>query len=275
MAKVVVIGSLVLVAWCQWGCARPTAEDKKDPPRVAVAPTAPVPRPTDEWPFKKKEPSRPSPEAAAAARKWLEVSGTPFTADEFARAVGACDVEKVKLFVAAGIGEAERQKAVDYRLSVATTDTRCNDVVSELARSGVKLHGDHLLQAVVSGQRDNVAIVLGSGVDVNYAAFDGSTAALTAARVRNMGVMELLRDSGADLNRGDKKGTTPLMVATDLGDIDMVRFLLATPRLEVNRRDGAGVTALHMARLSRSARRFPQVHWDNLIEVLEKAGATE
>jgi ankyrin repeat protein len=284
MAKVIVIGGLVLVAWCQSGCAHPEVEGKIDPSsvesalqlRAVVTPsTAPVVGPTEDWPFKKKTPSGPSPEATAAARKWLKASGTPLTADEFAKAAGACDVEKVKLFVAAGIGEAERQKALDYRLSVATTNSRCDDVVSELAKSGVKLNGDHLLQAVVAGQRDNVSVVLGSGVDVNYAASDGSTAAITAARVRNMGVMELLRDGGADLIRGDRNGTTPLMVSTDLGDIGMVRFVLATPHLEVNRRDSAGRTALHLARLSRSARRLPQVRWDDLIDVLEKAGAAE
>jgi hypothetical protein len=65
------------------------------------------------------------------------------------------------------------------------------------------------------------------------------------------------------------------MVSTDIGIIEMVRFLLATPHLEVSRRDSAGVTALYMARLNRSARRLPQVRWDDLIDVLEKAGAVE
>ena len=60
-------------------------------------------------------------------------------------------------------------------------------------------------------------------------------------------VAQLLIDRGADVNKADKDGWTPLYWACENGDTDVVEQLLGVPGIDVNKADWSGRTPLHMA----------------------------
>lgn len=233
-----------------------------------------------------QEPSRPSgastPDgsAAAAAKAWLEASKIPLQPEEFGRAVDACDVEKVKLFLAAGMDPNVRVSSIGTAVGLAITkaqvnNVNCQTVFSLVVQGGGKVGGDELLAAASSGNRSYVEVVLGRKVDVNYATEDGTTAAMLAAGTTSLGVMETLRDAGADLNKQDSKGLTALMHAVEAGDADMVRFLMATPGLDLAVKDRFGRTALALARFQDSARTGQPSRWHDVLQLLLDAKAPE
>ena len=70
---------------------------------------------------------------------------------------------------------------------------------------------------------------------------------ITACREGNTGaVVSLLQETGGDPNVGED-GQPLLHLAVQGGHTDLVRLLLGHPRLEVNRPDSGGLTALHLA----------------------------
>src|SRR5262245_40378812 len=94
-----------------------------------------------------KTPAAAKDEAAAAAKKWLEVSKIPFEPQEFGRAVDACDVEKVKLFLAAGMDPNVHVSSLGTAVSLAITksqvnNSNCEMVFSLLVRGGGKVGGE-------------------------------------------------------------------------------------------------------------------------------------
>ena len=60
-------------------------------------------------------------------------------------------------------------------------------------------------------------------------------------------VLELLEHHGMDANSRDSMGFTPLMVASQYGGQDIVRYLVGYPTVEMNLRNYYGQTALHLA----------------------------
>eukprot|EP00903_Cladosiphon_okamuranus_P019965 g18347.t1 len=60
------------------------------------------------------------------------------------------------------------------------------------------------------------------------------------------GVMALLSGGSIDIDQGDPKGTTPLMVAASWGHLSVVRMLL-NRRANVSIADEGGYTALHFS----------------------------
>ena len=134
-----------------------------------------------------------------------------------------------------------------------------------------------LLETVRRRQNDLVALLLDYGADPNrQRREDGLTALLVASSARNMSLVRLLAARGAEVNRPNKAGQTPLFVARtpeialyliergaslgaqdELGrtalfpqaeqaNVDNVRLLLEKG-LEVNHRDATGRTPLFAA----------------------------
>jgi hypothetical protein len=222
-----------------------------------------------------------SDDAAATARRWLEISKVAFTPEELGRAVGACDVEKVKLFLSAGMDPnvhvSSLGTAVQLSISRAaySTEESCPQVFGLLVRAGGKIGGEELLEVAGLGNRSYLEVAVGSKVDLNATGANGVTAAMLAAGTRNLGMMETLRDAGADLNRQDDQGKTALMYAVEKGDPDMVGFMIATPGLDLGRKDRFGRTALAQARFQDQARMGAPSPWHDVMDVLVKAQAPE
>jgi len=136
-----------------------------------------------------------------------------------------------------------------------------------------------LIEAVRSGNTDNVRLLLGQKADVNQPGVDGSTPLhyavarddkalvelliASGANVRatnrygvpplaiaaqngNAGVMKLLLDAGADANAGFSEDETPLMTAARTGNVEVLKMLL-THGARVNARDAKGQTPLMWA----------------------------
>jgi ankyrin repeat protein len=136
-----------------------------------------------------------------------------------------------------------------------------------------------LVEAVRSGDADNVRLLLKQKADVNQASVDGTTPLHYAvesddkalvelliksgANVRatnrygvpplaiaavngNAGVMKMLLDAGADPNAGLSTDETPTMTAARTGDVDALKMLLSHGA-QINTRDSKGQTALMWA----------------------------
>ena len=78
---------------------------------------------------------------------------------------------------------------------------------------------------------------------------NGSTALFDAARSRNLAVVRLLLDAGADVNTATKRRETVLGVAAMQGSEDIVNLLLERGA-EVNVRDERGYSPLMYAAYS-------------------------
>jgi len=69
--------------------------------------------------------------------------------------------------------------------------------------------------------------LLGKGADPNFAASNGDTPLITAARVGFLPAMDLLFQLGVKVDTANKMGETPLIVAVQQRELEAVKLLLA------------------------------------------------
>lgn len=119
--------------------------------------------------------------------------------------------------------------------------------------------------AVLKGHAEVVKTLLGTkGIDVNTAPEDSGWTPLHVA-IANLEfeIIELLLAAGADVNKADNDGNTPLHVAASIVlNADIVEILLEAPGIEINKRNKNGKTPLALS-----------ADWE-IKGVLERAGAT-
>ena len=75
----------------------------------------------------------------------------------------------------------------------------------------------------------------------------GMTALMWAVRYNNCPMIKILLDRGADVNKRNNSGMTPLMKAAHDGQIDVVQCLFDNANVAINQRTQAGLTALMFA----------------------------
>ena len=126
-----------------------------------------------------------------------------------------------------------------------------------------------LLQGVITKNRpDVVDILLQKNADVNYESFNGKTPLYIAAEYGNVEIIQFLLNAGAgaDINREIQEGDfdTPLYVAAEYGNSDVVRVLLNVPNIDLEMCSARGYTALDIAKDNERA---------DIIILLERAGA--
>ena len=83
-----------------------------------------------------------------------------------------------------------------------------------------------LFRAVAVGNETTTKLLLESGADINKVDRRGNTPLLAAARTNNNTCVELLIERGADINNTNNEGRTPLMVAAAYGCIECAKLLL-------------------------------------------------
>ncbi len=108
--------------------------------------------------------------------------------------------------------------------------------------------GGPLLAAVTDGDTARVRQLLADGhpdVDGRRAA-DGATPLMIAAQLGDPELVRVLLDAGAGVGLGDGGGSTPLSFAAGQGDPDVVGLLLAAGA-DVDAADATGWTPLHAA----------------------------
>ena len=166
----------------------------------------------------------------------------------------------------------------DRDLCVAVSDNE-PDKVKRLLASGANIDarsgGSHtkgmtmlILAVWYRWDRDVVQLLIDSGADVNAKDERGNTALIYATEARptiNLAVTEMLLKAGADVNAKDEGGMTALMHAAMHDDPRVVKRLLEV-QADVAARDAKGWTALmHATRKDRG--------YSAIIELLIASGA--
>ena len=82
-----------------------------------------------------------------------------------------------------------------------------------------------LFIAVLKGRKVVVQLLLDGGADPNKANENGETPLRQAAEDGHQDVVKLLLDKGADPDKADRDGYTPLQLATEYGHIDIIQLL--------------------------------------------------
>jgi ankyrin repeat protein len=104
-----------------------------------------------------------------------------------------------------------------------------------------------LMLAAQQGPIETVDYLLDYGSDIDARTtgeITGNTALLVAIQIKKYDTIELLLDRGADINNSSGRGITPLMLAAQTGDIDIVNLLLSYPKINIKAVDIAGKNAL-------------------------------
>uniref|UniRef100_A0A673A9F9 Uncharacterized protein n=1 Tax=Sphaeramia orbicularis TaxID=375764 RepID=A0A673A9F9_9TELE len=86
--------------------------------------------------------------------------------------------------------------------------------------------GAVFMAACSAGDREEVAVLLRQGADINHANIDGLTALHQACIDENAEMVQFLVESGSDVNRGDNEGWTPLHAAASCGFIQIAKYLI-------------------------------------------------
>jgi uncharacterized protein len=88
---------------------------------------------------------------------------------------------------------------------------------------------EQLRKSARNGMYQSVLDLIVKGADVNSQDegpwFTGYTALHEAVRNKHIDIAELLIKSGADVNISDKEGTTPLMLASECGNVLLCKFI--------------------------------------------------
>ena len=84
-----------------------------------------------------------------------------------------------------------------------------------------------LVFAAENGDAESVRKLLDAGLEANYALPNGTTVLQIAVLSKKGDAAAALLDRGANVNVSDRNGVTPLHVASQYGDLKLVRNLLA------------------------------------------------
>jgi len=102
--------------------------------------------------------------------------------------------------------------------------------------------------ATVENYLDITRLLLAApGIQVNKVNKDGETPLIVASQAGDDEIVEALLAKGADVNKADKEGRTPLNRASSEGHMKVVKVLLGARGIDVNKADKYGLTALHRA----------------------------
>ena len=143
----------------------------------------------------------------------------------------------------------------------------------ELEEQGVMPdgYGQALLAACEKNAVKTVALLMTAGAKVNKADKDGETPLLVASGNGHTEIVKLLIEKGADVNKDDEDGQTPLYRASDNGLTEIVKLLIAAGA-DVNKADKYGRTPLYRAVYRAVYRRSLKGHTE-IVKLLIAAGA--
>jgi ankyrin repeat protein len=100
--------------------------------------------------------------------------------------------------------------------------------------------------AVSFGHEECIKMLLDSGANINKADKDGVTPLYIAVEKNRPRIVELLVDVGADINKPTKDGSTPLYVAVEKVRVQIVRLLLDSGA-DPSKDNDIGWTPLYLA----------------------------
>ena len=121
--------------------------------------------------------------------------------------------------------------------------------------SGIDNPSMDLLDKTISGNADGVAFILKQcdGININIEDESLRTPLIYASSLGHLEIVKLLlEEEGINLNTVNQNGLTPLMFASDMGHVEIVRLLLGQEGIDINVKGGSLFwksqrTALHYA----------------------------
>ena len=103
----------------------------------------------------------------------------------------------------------------------------CLDVVKVLMQAGAELRVTCLIAASRGGHTETVRYIVGLGqVDVDQVGNYWNMALYEAVRYNQADVVQVLIDAGADIQKKNSQGHTPLILACNKGYLDIVKMLV-------------------------------------------------
>jgi ankyrin repeat protein len=119
--------------------------------------------------------------------------------------------------------------------------------IDTIAKRGPKVEATTaLLLALQKDESEMVRFLIERGADVNRIDENGLTPLVAAADKGNSDIFTILLAEGADPRIPDRKGRTPLMAAVENGNVNIINALLAEG-FDPNCADSEGNTLLHIA----------------------------
>ena len=111
---------------------------------------------------------------------------------------------------------------------------------------GAKTGSPDLLQAITSGDIEQVRLLISQGADIKTKNNLGQTPLHLACRIGNKTIVELLVKNGANVNAKNNPGGTPLNLACQGNNKDIVELLIDNGA-NINNKNNNGTTPLHQA----------------------------
>ena len=108
-----------------------------------------------------------------------------------------------------------------------------------------------LRHAVVRNHPDVVEVLVDAGADIETRGSYGRSPLLAASQCGNLRVVKVLVKAGVDVCVTDNEGNTCLTLAAASGHTETVRALLCMPEVDVNHSNNRGNTSLHHATLKK------------------------
>ena len=182
-------------------------------------------------------------------------------------------LDMVKLLVRAGAGVCVTDKGEDTCLMLASYEGHIDTVrylvsLPQMDVTQADAHGDTALHYAVE---EEVQLLIDAGADVDRRNTAGWTPLHIASRAGALNVVKLLVRAGANVCVADEDGSTCLILASSMGmassmegQIETVRYLVSLPQVDVTQGNNRGNTALHVAVRDQHA---------NVVQVLIDAGA--
>jgi len=185
-------------------------------------------------------------------------------------AAGHGELETLGVLAAAGLDV----NAIDvfgnsplYEAALKARDKSCVALLrrhgAALGKAGPALAAELCAFATASDAPALEALLL-AGASPDLADYDLRTAIHLACAEGNAAIVRLLLDNGADVNLGDRWGSTPLMQAVASNQAHIVRDLVRAPRADLAATNAAGETAMRLAL---------DLGLDDCVAVLRVAGA--
>lgn len=104
----------------------------------------------------------------------------------------------------------------------------------------------NLLIAADRADSLSIKLLLGRGADINATTVEGVTPLMYATEKGNLDIIRLLVERKADINKKPYNGITALMVAAKNNYYDVAEYLVSQ-KAQLNIRDSEGITAVHYA----------------------------